>query len=830
MPPKSGFSRAKNVDYDDDDIYDDYSEEEYAAEGEGDAMSEEDKEQMAAGVAKVKEALGSEYKVKEVDIQDALWNYYYDVGKSVTHLKNKYAPKPQTPAKPKAVSRFDQAAGAADAKTPTSTGKHMLICSTESTARTTSDWAQDSERDSITTICETLRDQLGALPQELLNISRVIPNHTPSCASDYTSARTKDFFWDMPWGNVPSNRLATITMQPSPYKGGLLGGSSKLAALAAKRKQKQQEEAAAKADAAANGQTADKAVALLDRLNFKDKPSAPAREDTKPRYPRKRSATPPPQEPEFVREEPITEPQGIRIEFPNLRAKQPSMFGAILCGSPPDEPEQQHVKRALSSFPLPYANAKAFTDADPFSKPSPDDLVRQAQARSAGTPKAKAKTRGKSDGDQLADSVEKLVVETKVKSKNLDVVEEYRKRHVDHGKSTLMGRLLYDLKIVDERSVDKLRQEAETIGKSSFALAWLMDQTPEERSRGVTVDIATVPFETDKTSFTILDAPGHRDFIPNMIAGVSQADFAVLVVDAQENSFQSGLKGQTKEHALIVRSMGIQRLIVAVNKMDTVSWSKERFDKVRQATTSFFETASFSLKNITFIPCAGLTGDNVTKRADDARAEWYSGATFLEALEASEPKTRALEKPLRLTINDVFRGSGQNPLSISGQIETGTVQVGDVVLALPSRETATVKAIELPDGAPAEWAVAGQIPTLHLVDIDAVHLRLGDMLCAPTAPVRLVKSFTCKMLAFEHVMPQFVDVFRGRQQATGLITALASILNKNTGEVVKKKPRIVKPGEVARVRVELEGSAGLPLEVSSRIVLRDGGGRWGRDC
>lgn len=138
--------------------------------------------------------------------------------------------------------------------------------------------------------------------------------------------------------------------------------------------------------------------------------------------------------------------------------------------------------------------------------------------------------------------------------------------HVDHGKSTLMGRLLYDLKVVDERSIDKLRKEAETIGKSSFALAWVMDQTSEERSRGVTVDIAREHFETEKTNFTILDAPGHRDFVPNMIAGVSQADFAILVIDAQENSFQSGLKGQTKEHAHIVRSMGVSLILPRIER------------------------------------------------------------------------------------------------------------------------------------------------------------------------------------------------------------------------------------------------------------------------
>lgn len=383
-----------------------------------------------------------------------------------------------------------------------------------------------------------------------------------------------------------------------------------------------------------------------------------------------------------------------------------------------------------------------------------------------------------------------------------------------------MGRLLYDLKVIDQRSIDKLRKEAETIGKSSFALAWVMDQTSEERSRGVTVDIATNHFETNKTRFTILDAPGHKDFIPNMIAGASQADFAVLVIDASTNSFESGLKGQTKEHALLVRSMGVQRLVVAVNKMDTVSWSQERFEEISQQMSAFLTAASFSVKSITFIPCAGLTGENVTKKVENTNAKWYTGESLIEALDASEPAKRNVEKPLRLTIGDVFRGGITNPLSIAGRIDAGSVQVGDVILAMPSNETAVVKAIEV-ENEPVDWAVAGQIPTFHLADIDPVHLRLGDIVCAPNNPVKLIKSFTAKILAFEHVLPSSVDVFRGRLQAEGKIKQLVATLNKATGEVVKKKPRIVKPSEVARVVVELERE--LPLEAGTRVVLRESG-------
>lgn len=384
-----------------------------------------------------------------------------------------------------------------------------------------------------------------------------------------------------------------------------------------------------------------------------------------------------------------------------------------------------------------------------------------------------------------------------------------------------MGRLLYDLQVVDQRTIDKYRREAEKIGKSSFALAWVLDQGTEERNRGVTIDIAMNKFETDNTSFTILDAPGHRDFIPNMIAGASQADFAVLVIDASTGSFESGLRGQTKEHALLVRSMGVQRIVVAVNKLDTVQWSKDRFDEIRHQINAFLTTAGFQAKNIAFVPCSGLTGDNIAKRAEDPQAAWYQGPILLEALEDSDPANRALDKPLRLTITDIFRGGVQNPLSVSGRLESGSLQVGDKILAMPANETATIKSVEV-DAEPTDWAVAGQNIILHLTDIEQKYLKPGDVICPSSAPVRNTTSFTVKILAFDHVTPMHVEVHRGRLHVPGRITQLVAVLDKGTGAVVgKKKPRLVQPGSVARVVVEVETA--VPLEAPARVVLRAGG-------
>lgn len=436
-----------------------------------------------------------------------------------------------------------------------------------------------------------------------------------------------------------------------------------------------------------------------------------------------------------------------------------------------------------------------------------------------------------SPGNGLTQAVAGMSIQEspKVKSKNLNVLEEFEKAemkdaasfvvvgHVDHGKSTLMGRLLYDLRVVDEKTLDKLRRDSKKIGKASFALAWVMDATSDERERGITVDIATNYFETDKTRFTILDAPGHQDFVPNMIAGASQADFAVLVIDASTNSFESGLRGQTKEHAMLVRSMGVQQLIVAINKMDMTDWSEERFGQIQREMTAFLTSANFSSKNVSYVPCAGLTGENIVTPVEASKAPWYKGPTLVQELDRAEPTKRAIEKPLRLTISEVFSSSPNNPVSVSGKIDSGSLQIGDKIKVLPSNETATIKSIEA-DGQPCEWAVAGQIVVLNLAEIDRIHLKFGDLIAQASDPIQNRKEFTAKILAFEHILPSFVDVHKGPMHALGKVTKLVAVLNKATGETERKKPKVVQPGAVARVVVELEGE--MPLEAGARVVLR----------
>ena len=453
----------------------------------------------------------------------------------------------------------------------------------------------------------------------------------------------------------------------------------------------------------------------------------------------------------------------------------------------------------------------------------------------SATPNKKtAKPAPKAD---ITNGVNSLSIEPKVKSKNIDVLGEYNKikhknaanfvviGHVDAGKSTLMGRLLFDLKAVDQRTMDRYKKEAENIGKGSFAFAWVLDQGTEERERGVTIDIAMNRFDTDKTAFTILDAPGHQDFVPNMIAGASQADFAVLVIDASPGNFESGLRGQTKEHALLAKSIGVQRLIVAVNKMDMIEWSQDRFNDIRTEMLTFLKSTRFNLESTVFIPCSGLQGDNILKPVTTTTASWYKGQTLVQALDAYEPVTLNIDRPLRMTVGDVFRGGVTNPLSIAGRIEAGFLQVGDQLLVQPAGETATIRGLSFENDegeSTQEWAVAGQNVILHLADIDPVHLRSGDVICLPGKDqIKNSIEFSAQILSFEYLTPMTVDILKGRLNVPGKISQLVGVLDKRTGDIIKKKPKIVKPEEAVRVVIEMERAA--PIETGARVVLRSGG-------
>jgi len=235
----------------------------------------------------------------------------------------------------------------------------------------------------------------------------------------------------------------------------------------------------------------------------------------------------------------------------------------------------------------------------------------------------------------------------------------------------------------------------------------------------------------------------------------------------------------------------------------------------------FLTNAGFNIRNVTFVPLSGLDGTNVVRMPDRDIIPWYTGPTLLEVLESSKSLIRAVDKPLRLVISDVFRGGVQNPISISGRIDSGYVQEGDVMICIPSKEPATVKSI-LAQDQPTKWAVAGHNVVINLAGIDASHLRPGDVLCTPEEPLVPLKSFSIKLLAFEGLTPMAVDVHRGRLHAAGRISRLIAKIDKSNGDITKKKPRHIPSGSLATVTVELLGES-IPVEAGNRVVLRANG-------
>ncbi|XP_038209149.1 HBS1-like protein [Zerene cesonia] len=380
--------------------------------------------------------------------------------------------------------------------------------------------------------------------------------------------------------------------------------------------------------------------------------------------------------------------------------------------------------------------------------------------------------------------------------------------HVDAGKSTLMGHLLCKLGEVSQRTLHKYEQESKKIGKQSFMYAWVLDETGEERVRGITMDVGKAQFETKTKKVIILDAPGHADFIPNMITGAGQADVALLVVDATRGEFESGfeLGGQTREHALLVRSLGVNQLAVAVNKLDTTNWSHERFNEIVKKLKAFLKQAGFKDSDVTFVPCSGLTGENLVKTpTEDELLKWYSGPCLLDVIDKFNVPERPVSRPLRMSINDVFKGTGSG-FCVAGRIETGILNKGDKVLVCPSKETAEVRSLAINE-LTTNASFAGDQVAVTLSGVEMQNVSIGYILSDPVNQVPVTSRFEARLVVFNVKVPitKGYPVLLHHQSLveSAHISKLKALLNKSTGELMKKKPRCLGNNSVALVEIEV---------------------------
>ncbi|WOG82998.1 hypothetical protein DCAR_0102171 [Daucus carota subsp. sativus] len=406
--------------------------------------------------------------------------------------------------------------------------------------------------------------------------------------------------------------------------------------------------------------------------------------------------------------------------------------------------------------------------------------------------------------------------------------------HVDSGKSTLSGRLLHLLGRISQKQMHKYEKDAKNQGKGSFAYAWALDESTEERERGITMTVAVAYFDTKKYHVVLLDSPGHKDFIPNMISGATQADAAVLVIDASPGSFEVGIDstgGQTREHAQLIRSFGVDQLIVAINKMDGVEYSKDRFNMIKQQLGTFLRSCGFKDSSLYWIPLSAIENQNLVASASDVRlSSWYNGPCLLDTINSIQPPTRDYSKPLRMPICDFIKSQSQGQGSASGKLEAGALRSGSKVLLMPSGDIGVVRSIER-DSQPCVVARAGDNVALSLQAIEGSRVKTGDVLCHPDFPVAVAKHLELKVLILDVTTPILAGsqlefhVHHAKEAAR--VVKILSLLDSKTGKVTKKAPRCLLSKQSAVVEVVTQETVCVEEFSSSkslgRVFLRSEG-------
>lgn len=406
--------------------------------------------------------------------------------------------------------------------------------------------------------------------------------------------------------------------------------------------------------------------------------------------------------------------------------------------------------------------------------------------------------------------------------------------HVDAGKSTLIGHLLYQLGSVDERTMHKYKQESAKTGKASFAYAWILDDTQEERQRGITMDIARTTFETEHRKIFVLDAPGHKDFIPNMIMGAAEADAGILVINATRGEFETGFDqgGQTREHAVLLRSLGVGELIVAINKMDTVNWCQQRYDELC-ATLKVFLRKQASYSAVKFVPLSGLDGTNLTKAPPDGHSlcTWYQGPTLLQVMDEMQVPVRSQDRHFRAVINDIYKAS-TSALSVGIKIEAGFIENDEKVYIMPNADPVIVKGIVVEANSRKDIGFAGDQATVTLtpvLNIEPNSMSIGYVLCRGGQECLIPgKKYLVRIVVFDIVIPIIkgtkAELFAHSLCEPCTITLLKAELNKSTGEVIRQKPRALTKHMSGTIEIQTERAVSLEryseCKALGRVTLR----------
>jgi elongation factor 1-alpha len=404
--------------------------------------------------------------------------------------------------------------------------------------------------------------------------------------------------------------------------------------------------------------------------------------------------------------------------------------------------------------------------------------------------------------------------------------------HVDHGKSTMTGHLLFDTGNVDEKTIAKYADESNKLGAGeTFKFAWVLDTLKEERERGVTIDLRFEKFETEKVFFTIIDAPGHRDFIKNMITGTSQADAAILVVSSKKGEFEVGVGpgGQSREHAYLARTLGVSQLAVAINKMDdsTTNYSQERYNECKKELDSLLKVVGYDTTKIQFVPVSGWIGDNLVKKSE--KMPWYTGPTLINVLNSFQQPPKPTDKPLRIPVQDVYSITGIGTVPV-GRVETGVMKIGDNIVFMPANVRGECKDIETHHTKIPE-AVPGDNIGFNVRGIGKNDVHRGDVAGNAANPPTVASEFIGQIIVVYHptaIAAGYTPVMHAHTATTSAtFTELLQKIDARSGQVTQEKPDFLKTGDAALVKIRplqalaVEAYAEIPQ--LGRFAIRDMG-------